>query len=38
MSQQNFDRLVQQLHIEIENHEHRDEIVRLATEQLMDDD
>ena len=37
MNQQNFDRLTQQLMDEIESHPHKDEIVALATEQLLDD-
>ena len=37
MTKKTADRLVQRLVKEIEKHEHRDEIVTLATEQLIDD-
>lgn len=37
MSQQTIDRLTQKLINDLHNHEHRDEIVALATEQLIDD-
>lgn len=37
LSFQNFERLTQQLMDEIELHPHKDEIVALATEQLLDD-
>ncbi len=37
MTKKTADRLVQQLVKEIEKHEHKDEIVALATEQLIDD-
>ena len=37
MSKKTADRLVQQLVKELTNHEHRDEIVALATEQLIED-
>ena len=37
LSFQNFERLTQQLMDEIESHPHKDEIVALATEQLLDD-
>ena len=37
MSTKTVERLTQKLITELHNHEHRDEIVSLATEQLIDD-
>lgn len=37
MSQATFERLTRQLQYEIDNHPHREELVMLATEQLLDD-
>lgn len=38
MNSKTFDRYVARLCEEIENHPHKDEIVALAIEQLIDDD
>ena len=38
MTKKTFDRLTQKLINDLNNHEHRDEIVALATEQLIDDE
>ena len=37
MSKKTAERLTQKLITELNNHEHRDEIVSLATQQLIDD-
>ena len=38
MTTKTFERLTQKLINDLYDHEHRDEIVALATEQLIDDD
>lgn len=37
MSEQTFSRRLQQLISQLENHPHREEIIKLASEQLIDD-
>lgn len=37
MNNKTYSRRLQQLISQLENHTHRDEIIKLATEQLLDD-
>jgi len=37
MTEQTFNRRLNQLIVEIENHNHRDELLQLMKEQLLDD-